>query len=67
MAGSRSTQTEERAIRPICRSRKNGLRGSGGDGGARLVTIASRVQACHLNGMDPRRAFAEVLPRPVNG
>jgi len=61
------TNTVERAIRPICLSRKNALFASGNDGGARWAAVASLVETCKLNGADPQRYFAEVLTRLVNG
>jgi transposase len=61
------TNTVERAIRPICLSRKNALFASGGDGGARWAAVASLVETCKLNGVDPQRYFTEVLTRLVNG
>ena len=41
--------TVERAIRPICLSRKNALFASGDDGGARWAAMASLVETCKLN------------------
>lgn len=61
------TNTVERAIRPICLSRKNALFASGDDGGARWATIASLVETCKMNGVDPQRYFADLLTRLVNG
>jgi transposase len=57
----------ERAIRPLVLSRKNALFASGDDGGARWATVASLVETCKLNGVDPQRYFADVLTRLVNG
>ena len=61
------TNTVERAIRPICLSRKNALFASGDDGGARWAAVASLVETCKLNGVDPQRYFTNVLTRLVNG
>jgi len=61
------TNVVERAIRPICLSRKNALFASGDDGGERWACIASLVETCKLNGVNPQRYFAEVLTRLVNG
>ena len=60
------TNTVERAIRPICLSRKNALFASGDDGGTRWAAVASLVETCKLNGVDPRRYFTDVLTRLVN-
>ncbi len=61
------TNTVERAIRPICLSRKNALFASGDDGGARWAAVASLVETCKLNNVDPQRYLADVLTRLVNG
>ena len=61
------TNTVERAIRPICLSRKNALFASVDDGGVRWATVASLVETCKLNGVDPQRYFADVLTRLVIG
>lgn len=59
--------TVERAIRPICLSRKNALFASGDDGGARWAAVASLVETCKLNGVDPQRYLTDLLTRLVNG
>lgn len=61
------TNTVERAIRPICLSRKNALFASGDDGGARWAALASLVETCKLNRVDPQRYFTDLLTRLVNG
>ncbi|MXP65958.1 IS66 family transposase [Roseomonas sp. M0104] len=61
------TNIVERAIRPICLSRKNALFASGDNGGARWAAIASLVETCKLNGVDPQRYFTDLLTRLVNG
>ena len=61
------TNTVERAIRPLVLSRKNALFASGDDGGARWATVASLVETCKLNGVDPQRYLTELLTRLVNG
>jgi len=61
------TNTVERAIRPICLSRKNALFASGDDGGARWAALASLVETCKMNGIDPQRYFTDLLTRLVNG
>jgi hypothetical protein len=60
------TNTVERAIRPICLSRKNALFAAGDDGGARWADVASLVETCKLNGVDPQRYFTDVLTGLVN-
>jgi transposase len=61
------TNVVERAIRPLCLSRKNALFASGDDGGARWAAVASLVETCKLNGVDPQRYFTDLLTRLVNG
>ncbi|PZW46505.1 transposase IS66-like protein, partial [Humitalea rosea] len=61
------TNVVERAIRPVCLSRKNALFASGDDGGERWAWIASLVETCKLNGVDSQRYFTDVLTRLVNG
>ncbi|MFH5948066.1 IS66 family transposase, partial [Roseomonas xinghualingensis] len=59
--------TVERAIRPLCLSRKNALFASGDDGGRRWADLASLVETCKLNGVDPQRYFTDLLTRLVEG
>jgi transposase len=61
------TNVVERCIRPVVLSRKNALFASGDDGGARWAAIASLVESCKLNGVEPQRYFTDVLTRLVNG
>jgi transposase len=61
------TNTVERAIRPLVLSRKNALFASGDDGGARWAAVASLVETCKLNGVNPQRYFTDLLTRLVNG
>ena len=56
-----------RAIRPLCLSRKNALFASGDDGGSRWAAVASLIETCKMNGVDPQRYFSDVLTRLVNG
>jgi len=57
----------ERAIRPIALNRKNALF-AGSDGGAEnWAIVASLVETCKLNGVDPMAYLADVLARIVNG
>jgi transposase len=57
----------ERAIRPVVLSRKNALFASGDDGGTRWAAVASLIETCKLNGVDPQCYFSDVLTRLVNG
>jgi transposase len=59
--------TVERSIRPIALNRKNALF-VGSDGGAgRWATIASLIETCKLNEIDPLAYLTDVLTRVVNG
>lgn len=57
----------ERAIRPIALNRKNALF-AGSDGGAEhWATIASLIETCKLNGVEPHTYLADVIARIVEG
>ncbi|MFC3673906.1 IS66 family transposase [Ferrovibrio xuzhouensis] len=57
----------ERAIRPIALNRKNALF-AGSDGGAEhWAVIASLVETCKLNAVDPQAYLADVITRIVAG
>jgi transposase len=59
--------TVERSIRPIALNRKNALF-AGSDGGAEhWATIASLIETCKLNAIDPLGYLTDVLTRIVNG
>jgi hypothetical protein len=62
-----NNNTVERAIRPLCLSRKNALFALGDDGGTRWAAVASLVETCKLNGVDPQRYLTDVLTRLVGG
>jgi transposase len=57
----------ERSIRPIALNRKNALF-AGSDGGAEhWATVASLIETCKLNDIDPLAYLTDVLTRIVNG
>ena len=57
----------ERAIRPIALNRKNALF-AGSDGGAEnWAIVASLIETCKLNGVDPQAWMAETLTKIVSG
>jgi hypothetical protein len=57
----------ERSIRPIALNRKNALF-AGSDGGAEhWAVIASLVETCKLNSIEPHAYLADVLAKIVNG
>ncbi|RWP87411.1 MAG: IS66 family transposase [Mesorhizobium sp.] len=60
------SNTVERSIRPIALNRKNALF-AGSDGGAEhWAVIASLIETCKLNGVEPLGYLADVLTRIVN-
>ncbi len=57
----------ERSIRPLALGRKNHLF-AGSDGGAEhRAVLASLVETCKLNGVDPAAYFNDVITRIVQG
>ena len=61
------TNVVERAIRPLALNRKNSLF-AGSDGGAEhWAVIASLIETCKLNGVEPRGYIADVITRIVEG
>ena len=57
----------ERAIRPIALNRKNALF-AGSDGGAEnWAIVASLIETCKLNGVDPQAWMAATLTKIVSG
>jgi transposase len=61
------TNVVERAIRPLALNRKNALL-AGSDGGAEhWAVIASLVETCKLNGVEPQAYLADVISRIVDG
>jgi transposase len=61
------SNTVERAIRPVVLSRKNALFASGDDGGRRWADMASLIETCKLNGVNPQRYLSDLLTRLVDG
>jgi transposase len=61
------TNVVERAIRPGVLSRKNALFASGDDGGRRWADLASLIETCKLNGVNPQLYMTDLLTRLVNG
>ena len=60
------TNAVEREIRPIALSRKNALFAGHDQGAANWACIASLVQTCKLNSVDPQAYLADVLAKLVN-
>jgi transposase len=60
------TNIVERGIRPIVLNRKNALFAGHDEGAQNWACIASFVETCKLNSVDPQAYFANVLTRLVN-
>jgi hypothetical protein len=61
------SNTVERSIRPLALTRKNALF-AGSDGGAESwAVIASLIETCKPNGVDPYAYLADILTRIVGG
>ena len=58
------SNTVQRSIRPIALNRKNALF-AGSDGG--WAVIASLIETCKLNGVDPNVYLADALVNNING
>ena len=61
------TNSVERAMRPIALSRKNSLFAGSDEGGENWAALASLIETCKLNGVNPQAYFTDVLTRLVNG
>jgi len=57
----------ERAIRPLALTRKNALFAGSDGGAAHWAVVASLVETCKLNGVDPQAYLADVIARIVAG
>jgi len=60
------TNIVERGIRPIVLNRKNALFAGHDEGAENWACIASLIETCKLNGVDPQAYFADVLAKLVN-
>jgi transposase len=60
------TNIVERGIRPIVLNRKNALFAGHDEGAKNWACIASLIETCKLNGVDPQAYFADVLSKLVN-
>jgi hypothetical protein len=61
------TNPVERSMRPIGLGRKNALFAGSSGGGRSWAILASLVNTCKLNGLDPFTWLADVLERIVSG
>jgi transposase len=60
------TNIVERSIRPIVLNRKNALFAGHDEGAENWACIASLIETCKLNGVDPQTYFTDVLTKLVN-
>ena len=57
----------ERAMRPVCLSRKNSLFAGSDEGAQNWACLASLVETCKLNNVNPQVYLTDLLTRLVNG
>jgi transposase len=57
----------ERSIRPIALNRKNALFAGSDEGGAAWGVVASLIETCKLNGVEPHAYLADVLAKLADG
>ena len=60
------TNAVERSMRPIALNRKNALFAGHDEGAANWACIASLIETCKLNGVDPQAYLTDVLTKLVN-
>jgi hypothetical protein len=60
------SNTVERSIRPIALNRKNALFAGSDEGGANWATIASLIETCKLNDVNPHAWLTDTLTKLVN-
>jgi transposase len=56
----------ERSMRPIVLNRKNALFAGHDQGAQNWACIASLIETCKLNGVDPQAYFTDVITKLVN-
>ena len=61
------TNTVERSIRPLALNRKNSLFAGSDEGGDNWAVIATLIECCKLNGINPQAWLTEVLTRLAAG
>lgn len=61
------TNPVERAIRPVALGRKNHLFAGSDGGGKRWATMASLIETCKLNSVEPHAWLSDVLHRMAGG
>ena len=58
--------TVERSIRPIALNRKNALFAGSDEGGVNWAIVASLIETCKLNGVNPHAWLTDTLTKLVN-
>lgn len=61
------SNTVERTIRPLALNRKNALFAGSDDGGDHWAVIASMIETCKLNGIDPQAWLTDTLTKLAAG
>lgn len=61
------SNTVERSIRPITLTRKNALFAGSDGGGEHWAVVASLIETCKLNGINPEAYLADTITRIVQG
>jgi len=56
----------ERTVRPIALNRKNAVFAGSDGGGEHWAILASLIETCKLNGIDPQAYLADILARIAN-
>ena len=57
----------ERSMRPVALSRKNSLFAGSHEGAENWAAVASLIETCKLNAVNPQSYFTDLLTRLVNG
>jgi transposase len=60
------SNTVERSMRPIALNRKNALFAGSDEGGANWALLASLIETCKLNAVNPQAWLTDVLTKLVN-
>lgn len=61
------SNTVERSIRPLALNRKNALFASSDEGGDNWAVIATLIECCKLNAINPHEWLTQALTRLANG
>ena len=61
------SNTVERSIRPLALNRKNALFAGSDEGGDNWAVIATLIECCKLNAVNPHQWLTETLTRLANG